>query len=202
MSIRFACGDIDMVAWSDGVLAALAYVSTLIATLRAGSRVLYLLEHEHIDVMEGPLILGPGIKSNETSPLWDLAQLFQQGVRLALDPGSVEYRVLAIEKPLDENMVQEPYSLSPWPTKKAALDSGVVSGLPHAIEDGFTESAAEAIVSAKSYDKLGTSSSFLSHISPRNLFRRVPLEGHLMGHLDEPVADGASSFDDNDLDGK
>ena len=189
-----------MVVWSDGVLAALAYVSTVIATLRAGSRALYLMKHEHIDVMEGPLILGPGMESNETSPMWDLAQLFQQGVRLALDPGSMEYRVLPVQKPLEEELVQEPYSLSPWPTKKAAVD--VVSGLPHPTEDDFTESTAEEIVSAKSCEKLGTGASFLSCVLPRNVLRRVPLVGHLMGHPDESVADDALSFDDNDLDGK
>lgn len=193
-----------MVAWSDSVLAALTYVSTLVATLRAGSRALYLIEHEHIDVIEGPLILGPGMKSNETSPLWELAQLFQQGVRLALDPGSMEYRVLSVEKPHDEELVQKPYSLSPWPTKKAAVDVGIVSILTHAIsvEDGFTESTAEEIVSAKSYEKLGTSTSFLSLVFPRNILRRVPLVGGLMGHTDESAADDALSSDDNDLDGK
>jgi hypothetical protein len=196
-----------MVAWSDGVLAAFALVSTLVATLRAGSRALYLIEHEHIDAMEGPLILGPAdMKSNETlepSPLWELAQLFQKGVRLALDPGSMEYRVLSVETPQNEELVQEPYSLSPFPARKAVVDEGIVVAQPNAtfVENGVSESTAEAIVSTKSYEKLGASASFISRVYPRNAIRRVPLLRCLMGRTDESD-DETLSFDDNDFDGK
>jgi hypothetical protein len=197
-----------MVAWSDGVLTAFAFASTLVATLRAGSRALYLIEHEHIDVMEGPLILGPAdMKSNETletSPLWELAHFFKQGVCLALDPGSMEYRVLPVETPQNEKVIQEPYSLSPFPARKAVVDEGIVAAQPNAISivDGISESTAKDIVSAKSYDeKLGASASFVSRVSPRNALRRVPLLGRLMGCADESD-DETLSFDDNGFDGE
>jgi hypothetical protein len=197
-----------MVAWSDGVFAAFAFASTLVATLRAGSRALYLIEHKHIDVMEGPLILGPAdMKSNETletSPLWELAQLFQQGVRLGLDPGRVECRVLSVETPQNEKAVREPYSLSPFPARKAVVDVCIFPAQSNVIsvEDGVSESTAEDIVSAKSYEKLGARrASFISRLSPRNVLRRVPLLGRSMGRTDESD-DETWSFTDSDFDGK
>lgn len=196
-----------MVALSDGVLAVFAFVSALVATLRAGSRALYLIEHEHIDVMEGPLILGPAdVKLNETvesSPLWELVQLFQQGVQLALDPGRMEYRVIPVETPQNEKLAQEPYSLSPFPARKAVVDEGFVAAEPNkmSVEDGVGQGTAKDIVSAKSYLKLGASASFISQVSPRNVLKRVSLLGRLMGRTDESD-DEALSLDDNDVDGK
>lgn len=67
--------------FTDIFLTSLAYASIIIATLRARSRLLYVLEHGSIGAMEGPLILGP----NETkdiacaNPVWDLSYAFQQG---------------------------------------------------------------------------------------------------------------------------
>lgn len=43
----------------EGVLVIISYISTFVATLRATSRGLYLLEHGRIGIMDGPRILGP-----------------------------------------------------------------------------------------------------------------------------------------------
>lgn len=183
-----------MVAWStDGVLAVLAYASTLVATLRAGSRALYLLEHDHIDVIEGPPILGPNETGETTSPLWELTQLFQQSVRLALDPEQIEYRVLVVNMPQEE-VQPEPYSLSPWPTKKKAAQ---VSTVPASdVEDPVCiEVDVDGIVSARSYDKLSTEPSFLSRVSPRNVLRRVPWAKRWMA---EDSSEDESFHDDDE----
>ena len=80
------------------------YLATILTTLRAGSRVLYAIDHGgSIGVMDGPLILGPddvasitkdqldpdrGVEegemneSIEVSPLWETTYAFQQAVRL------------------------------------------------------------------------------------------------------------------------
>lgn len=102
-----------MGSWVDGFVALVAYAATIVATLRAGSRALYLLEHDHIGVMEGPQILGPEDAAKTTaepSPLWNICFAFTQSVQLALAPHSMEHRVefIAEEEP-------EPYSLSPYP---------------------------------------------------------------------------------------
>ena len=77
----------------EGVLATLAYASVIVATLRAGSRALYLTDHDTIGVMQGPLILGPQEVQNRSmaSPVWDLSYPFQEGVRLALFPETFHY---------------------------------------------------------------------------------------------------------------
>jgi len=79
--------------FADLILSSLAYASMIIATLRAGSRVLYLTEHDCIGVMQGPSILGPNDVDNlaDATPLWDLSHAFQQGVQLALYPEDFEY---------------------------------------------------------------------------------------------------------------
>ncbi len=75
-----------------------AYALATIATLRAGSRVSYLISHDEIGVMEGPLILPPrtldsdnNISSfNETDAnrniLYELAEAFRFSVHFALAP--------------------------------------------------------------------------------------------------------------------
>jgi hypothetical protein len=46
-----------MIPWIDVVCSGFAILSTIVATLRAGSRILYLSAHQAIGVMEGPMIL-------------------------------------------------------------------------------------------------------------------------------------------------
>jgi len=83
-------------------IGAIVSVSAAIATLRAGSRLLYILHHGDIGVMNGPLILGPSDNSlqptstqlnstgfnatceNKISALWEYTFAFQQAVRLSL----------------------------------------------------------------------------------------------------------------------
>jgi hypothetical protein len=111
----------------EGALAALAYASVIVATLRAGSRALYLTEHDSIGVMQGPPILGPHEVDNGTqaSPVWDLSYPFQEGVRLALFPHSFQYQQDEIVEPELYNMA--PHSSNPAPANEAtstdALDA-------------------------------------------------------------------------------
>ena len=100
----------------EGFLATLAYASVIVATLRAGSRALYLTEHDSIGVMQGPPILGPDDVTNRSmaSPVWDLSYPFQQGVRLALFPESFRYQQGDAAK--DEDI----YTMTP-PSHSAAV---------------------------------------------------------------------------------
>ena len=96
-----------MVVWIEGVLAVLAYASTIIATLRAGSRGLYLVEHDHIGVMDGPLILGPSDRNESvTSQLWELSFAFQESVRLSVSPHLMDHELV-----VDDNSINQPSSL-------------------------------------------------------------------------------------------
>lgn len=77
---------------ADALLSVAAYALATIATLRAGSRVSYLISHDEIGVMEGPLILPPNNLTNNdtevvpTNPLYELADAFRLSVHLALSP--------------------------------------------------------------------------------------------------------------------
>lgn len=90
-----------MTATLDAFISAFVYISTAIATLRAGSRALYITRHDGaIGIMDGPLILGPEdvmeIKKNpgnksqeevdgvEVSELWESTYGFQKAVKLSL----------------------------------------------------------------------------------------------------------------------
>jgi len=80
----------------NAIITACVYISTAIATLRAGSRALYIAKHDgKLGIMDGPLILGPEdvlqIKENsqgedgvEVSELWESAYGFQKAVELSL----------------------------------------------------------------------------------------------------------------------
>jgi len=105
----------------DALLSGFVYISTAIATLRAGSRALYITRHDGaIGIMDGPLILSPAdvmkLKNNpagenlqggdddggddvngiEVSKLWESAYGFQKAVKLSL-PSST----LSSEEPFD-----------------------------------------------------------------------------------------------------
>ena len=213
-----------MVAWSsDTLFAAFAYACTLIATLRAGSRAFYLIEHDQIDVMDGPLILGPGdvtmlpngTATVEVSPLWELASVFQQSVRLALDPDRMEYRVLTIGIPQEEEK-KEPYSLSPFPVKKRATAVVVDEEEDFAVTEIVNENTstslanedvtvnvevlAEDIVAERSHDRLAESPSFVSRMSVRAALAKVPFFGRWMEPQDDSD-DESFSFDHMEFDG-
>jgi len=213
-----------MVAWnSDTFLAALAFGSTIVATLRAGSRALYLMAHDQIDVMDGPLILGPndvrilpnGTTTVEVSPLWELSSVFQQSVRLALEPDSMEYRVLSVgARPQEEE--KEAYSLSPFPVKKREVvavveeddsqDIVVIEESSTAEEENNTtldvEILTEDIVGESSSDRLSKPPAFVSRISVRGVLGRVPLLGRWVGTQDDSNDDDESfSIDEMEIDG-
>lgn len=94
--------------WIDVAMKTAALASAIIATLRAGSRVAYLLEHDGIGIMEGPAIQN----TNETYPLFELSEAFRHCVRLTIVPDQYE-NVETKRKPV--NTVVEPYPLSPRP---------------------------------------------------------------------------------------
>ena len=82
--------------WLDVTLKGVAVASTIIATLRAGSRAVYLIDHDAIGIMDGPLIRKPG--QNETSPLFELSEAFRHCIRLSIVPHI--YDKLQTEKPV------------------------------------------------------------------------------------------------------
>lgn len=217
-----SCGALDRremgALTSDSVLAILAFGSCLVATLRAGSRAFYLMEHNQIDVMDGPLILGPNdvsILTNGTavvdvSPLWELAAVFQQSVRLALDP-YMEYRILSVDIPQEEKEEEkEPYSLSPFPVKRNVVvgQEPVEADAPNdaRADNGGeiidVEDLSEDIVGESSSDRLSQSRLYLPHISLRSMLGKVPLVNRWVGlQADESDDDESFSFDDTEIDG-
>lgn len=94
--------------WIDTALKSAALASTIIATLRAGSRMAYLLEHDAIGVMEGPVIRN----TNESYPLFELSEAFRHCVRLSIVPDQYE-NVQTTRQPVVADV--EPYPLSPRP---------------------------------------------------------------------------------------
>jgi hypothetical protein len=78
-----------MLPWIEIVFNGFAILSTIVATLRAGSRILYISEHQSIGVMNGPLILPPSVTTNITNqniPLYELSENFKHCVRLSIVP--------------------------------------------------------------------------------------------------------------------
>jgi len=88
----------------DKCLGTFAVAQTILATLRASSRVLYVHRHggRYFGKMEGPLIEPPrpvraangttaSAASSSSIDLWDLSVAFRQAVLLALDQGDDEY---------------------------------------------------------------------------------------------------------------
>jgi hypothetical protein len=65
-------------------LSAFALAQTIIATLRSGSRALYILKSGSIGVMDGPLILQPVANTTDSPLLWEVSTAFRHGVELAL----------------------------------------------------------------------------------------------------------------------
>lgn len=93
--------------WLDAVLKATALASAILASLRASSRASYLLTHEGIGVMDGPVIQ----KSNETYALFELSEAFKHCVQLASTPQ--RYQNLQTNVPVTR--VFEAYPLSQVP---------------------------------------------------------------------------------------
>jgi hypothetical protein len=95
--------------WLDGALKGISILSTAIATLRAGSRFVYLVEHDAIGIMDGPTISRPD--GNDTSPLFELSEAFRHCVRLSITPQL--YDNVKIQQPV--STVVEPYPMAPRP---------------------------------------------------------------------------------------
>ena len=102
----------------DAVFACVTYTAAVIATLQAGSRAKYLIEHNEIGVKKGTPVLPP--TGNETSALWELAQVFQQSVELGLsyrrDPDEHGFVIQnSLEAKEEHEYDTDGYSLSPFP---------------------------------------------------------------------------------------
>ena len=94
--------------WIDVALRAAALASAIIATLRAGSRVVYLIDHDDgIGIMDGPVIQN----TSDTYPLFELSEAFRHCVRLSMAPE--QYENVRWRQPVEE--VVEPYPLAPRP---------------------------------------------------------------------------------------
>ena len=76
--------------WLDLVFRGISITSAIIATLRAGSRISYIREHDVIGVMDGPVIL-KGSHNNETNPMFEISEAFRHSVRLSYHPEYYEY---------------------------------------------------------------------------------------------------------------
>ena len=112
----------------DSILRLIAYGASVMATLRAGSRVLYLSEHAAIGIVDGPLIQPPSrnVTSNETnattaSPdrptLYEISEAFRHCVRLSLFPQDYEGVRRDVHQHVergDEDDSTEPYYMSPF----------------------------------------------------------------------------------------
>ena len=95
--------------WVDVAVRTAALASAIIATLRAGSRAAYLLEHDAIGIMEGPTIQRT---ANESSyPLFELSEAFRHCVRLSVAPAYYEN----VQRKRPVITVVEPYLMSPKP---------------------------------------------------------------------------------------
>lgn len=93
--------------WVDLAFRTAAVASAIVATLRAGSRVTYLMEHDGIGIMDGPTIQN----TNDTYPLFELSEAFRHCVRLSISPE--HYENVQTRKPVET--VVEPYPLSHRP---------------------------------------------------------------------------------------
>lgn len=93
--------------WIDLFFRSAALASAIVATLRAGSRVAYLLEHDGIGIMDGPAIQN----TNETYRLFELSEAFRHCVRLSIAPGLYE----DVERKKAVEPTVEPYALYPRP---------------------------------------------------------------------------------------
>ena len=112
----------------DSILRLIAYGASVMATLRAGSRVLYLSEHAAIGIVDGPLIQPPSrnVTSNETDSttaipdrptLYEISEAFRHCVRLSLFPQDYEGVRRDVQRHVeggDEDDSTEPYYMSPF----------------------------------------------------------------------------------------
>ena len=72
---------------TDIIVNGFVILSTIVATLRASSRLLYITQHGSIGIMDGPLILPPSsTNATEISPLYELSENFKHCVRLSVVP--------------------------------------------------------------------------------------------------------------------
>lgn len=99
--------------WLDTALAGVSILSTVIATLRAGSRGIYLINHNAIGIMDGPRIQRP--VGNETNMLFELSEAFRHSVRLSFATQYYENVTVCRTVSKVEEEEKEAYTLYPKP---------------------------------------------------------------------------------------
>jgi hypothetical protein len=114
--------------WVDAALKGFSVIFTVIATLRAGSRAVYLIDHDAIGIMDGPAIERP--TGNESSIVYELSEAFRHCMRLSMAPHL--YDKVKFQQPV--NAVVEPYPLS----VQAYLDSKLLASSDK-VEDSETK---------------------------------------------------------------
>jgi len=100
----------------DLALKGIGLASTIIATLRAGSRVAFLADHNAIGILEGPTITRPPINESDkeyesATSLFEVSEAFRHCVRLSFAPHF--YQNVKFQQPVAT--VVEPYPLSARP---------------------------------------------------------------------------------------
>lgn len=120
----------------DRCIGALAIAQTILATLRASSRVLYIINGGKIGVMEGPLIEPPSNETTATTKrntnnLWDMSVAFRHGVSLALNRDAYDFEYILNNDILPEVRVQSEgsYSMSTYDSNVEAETSELDSNI-------------------------------------------------------------------------
>ena len=192
--------------WLDTALAGASILSTVIATLRAGSRGVYLLNHDSIGIMNGPQIQRPA--GNETNPLFDLSEAFRHCVRLSIAPQY--YENVTFQRPVQQ--IVEPYPLYPQPYKviKRETESSSSSSskkITTVTTLSNTQKSAEIIpttvldtnntvttnqITDDDDESSNNSTTKYSHIAKRLAYAMNPLNGarHVAGYIQEGVQQG------------
>lgn len=101
--------------WLDVALKGIGLASTIIATLRAGSRAVFLVDRDAIGILEGPTITRPNASESDNddggTSLFELSEAFRHCVRLSFAPHL--YENVKLRQPV--STVVEPYPLSTRP---------------------------------------------------------------------------------------
>lgn len=128
------------------ILQGFVYVSTIVATLRAGSRLTFMMRHNgRIGEMDGPRILGPSdlntekidaksinisleegvVQTASVSPLWTISYVFEKAVQFssASAAGEDKRRRLLLHNPIFFSLEDIIPLNGPWTTPKIQPDA-------------------------------------------------------------------------------
>lgn len=151
-------------------LSGVAFASTIIATLRAGSRAVYLMGHDGIGIMNGPMILPPVISPSQQNvtdddddeeqrypkgdpALYELSEAFRHAVRLSIIPN--DYDELRMAQPAMAHYVAEQYSFSQRPSLDSLNNGRYNSDIPTTASplDKYTQSSSSSTIDETQEDE-------------------------------------------------